>query len=107
MKEPTGKGSRLIIVDAGTKDGSVPGASLVFEAKKDDGDYHGEMNSTTYEKWFKEQLLPNIPPKSVIILDNASYHSAQVELLPRKHWRKDNIRKWLTSKDIAWEEDMS
>ena len=106
VKQPTGKGSRLIIVDAGTKDGFIPGASLVFQAKKDDGDYHGEMNAASYEKWFREQLLPNIPPNSVIVLDNASYHSAQVELLPRKHWRKDLIREWLTSKDIQWNTDM-
>ena len=78
----------------------------MFQAKKDDGDYHGEMNAASYEKWFREQLLPNIPPNSVIVLDNASYHSAQVELLPRKHWRKDLIREWLTSKDIQWNTDM-
>ena len=34
VKQPTGKGSRLIIVDAGTKDRFIPGASLIFQAKK-------------------------------------------------------------------------
>ena len=37
-------------------------------------DYHDEINSEHFIEWFTQQLLPNIPPTSVIILDNASYH---------------------------------
>jgi predicted O-methyltransferase YrrM len=33
------------------------------------------MDGEMYEKYFSEQLLPNLPPKSVIVVDNASYHS--------------------------------
>ena len=106
LKEPSGKGERLIVTHAGNRDGFIPGAELIFRAKKGDGDYHSEMNSDVYEKWFKTQLLPNIPPNSVIILDNASYHSAMVELLPRRGWRKDKIRAWLDNHKIPWTEDM-
>ena len=64
LKQPSGKGERLIITHAGTaRGGFIPNAELIFRAKKNDGDYHGEMNSEVYEDWFK--LLPNIPPHSV------------------------------------------
>ena len=107
LKQPSGKGERLIITHAGTADGGfIPNAELIFRAKRKDGDYHGEMNSELYEQWFKTKLIPNIPPHSIIVLDNAPYHSAKVELLPRKGWRKQDIQDWLTRKGIPWDEDM-
>ena len=39
---PKGKGGRLIILDAGTSDGFIPGASKIFSSKKY-SDYHEEM----------------------------------------------------------------
>ena len=41
---PKGKGSRLIVVDAGTEEGFVEGATLIFSSNKTD-DYHEEMDS--------------------------------------------------------------
>lgn len=106
LKNPSGKGQRLIVTDAGGQDGFVPNARLIFTAKKGDGDYHKEMNSTTYETWFRDQLIPNLQPNSVIVLDNASYHSAKKELLPRRGWRKKDIQDWLDEKNIPYSKDM-
>jgi hypothetical protein len=33
------------------------------------------MDSELFQKWFSEKLLPNIPDKSLMIMDNASYHN--------------------------------
>lgn len=79
VNKPSGKGPRLIIVNAITKDGWVPNAKLVFQASLTTGDYHGQMDYGNFSKWFKEQLLPNIPPKSMIFMDNAKYHNLHVE----------------------------
>jgi hypothetical protein len=79
VNKPSGKGVRLIIVNAVTKDGWVSNAKLVFQAKKSTGDYHGQMDYRNFLKWFKEQLLPNIPPRSLIFMDNAKYHNLSVE----------------------------
>ena len=35
------------------------------------------LNSERFIEWFTQQLLPNIPPISVIVLDNALYHNKQ------------------------------
>ncbi|KAH6939767.1 hypothetical protein HPB50_021571 [Hyalomma asiaticum] len=79
LRAPSGKGGRLIVLHAGSAEGFLDGAALVFRAKKGAGDYHAEMDAARFQKWFVEQLLPNIKPRSVIVMDNASYHSAQVE----------------------------
>ena len=106
VKPPTGKGARLIILHAGTKDGFINNGELIFQAKND-GDYHNQMNATVFEEWFRMQLLPNIPPNSVIVMDNASYHSRQVEKLPTSSWRKADIKDWLMQKGVAVRDDLS
>ena len=37
--------------------------------------YSGTMNSTLFEFWFTQQLLPSLEKGSVIVMDNASFHS--------------------------------
>lgn len=100
LQVPTGKGSRLIIVHAGTKHGFVPGAAHVFQAKND-GDYHQQMNAETFEDWFVTKLLPNIPPSSAIVLDNASYHSRKIHKPPTTSSNKSAIRQWLEEKGVT------
>lgn len=66
IQKPTGKGERLIILNAITANGWVKNAKLVFKSTKKTGDYHGQMNNELFSKWFKDQLLPNIPRNSLI-----------------------------------------
>ena len=39
--------------------------------------YSGTMNSTLFEHWFAQQLLPSLEKGTVIVMDNASFHSKQ------------------------------
>ncbi|KAH8031591.1 hypothetical protein HPB51_019212 [Rhipicephalus microplus] len=77
LAAPSGKGARLILVHAGSSaTGFIEGAADYFRAKKGgSADYHSEMDGRYFEEWFTDKLLPNIPPKSVIVMDNAPYHS--------------------------------
>lgn len=107
VNKPSGVGPRLIVVHAITKDGWVDGAQLVFEAKKRTGDYHGQMNWENFSKWFRSQLLPNIPSNSMIILDNAKYHNVFTEdSFPSRSNTKAQLRSWLTHNGYPWREDM-
>lgn len=106
IQKPTGKGERLIIMNAMTKDGWVPGANLTFRSTKKTGDYHGQMNYELFAKWFTEQLLPNIPKGSLIIMDNASYHNAlSVHSTPTATSKKAEIRSWLAKNKIPLRDD--
>lgn len=106
LRAPSGKGGRLIVLHAGSEKGFVNGGCLVFRAAKSaTADYHSEMDGPRFEKWFTEQLLPNIEPRSVVVMDNASYHSVQLEKLPSTSTRKAEIQSWLTEKNIAWSGD--
>ena len=90
-KRPSGKGGRLTVLHAGTENGWVGGAELVFRAKASSGDYHNETNIPHFMEWWKTQLLPNIPQKSIIVVDNASYHNGVVEKIPTKSSRYDSL----------------
>ena len=55
-RRPSGKGNRLIILHAGSENGWLLHADLVFEAKKTSGKYHDEMNSERYKYCFSFAL---------------------------------------------------
>jgi hypothetical protein len=55
VQKPTGKGERLIIINAISSKGWVNGAKLVFQANRYTYDYHGQMNATLFQKWFELQ----------------------------------------------------
>ena len=55
--------------------GWIPNTTPIFQSKKNTGDYHDEMTGEHFEEWFKDKLLQNIPPNSLIAMDNASYYS--------------------------------
>jgi hypothetical protein len=82
------KGRRWILVHAGSKDGweSVP---AIWEASKSDGDYHDNMNSENFEKYF-ERLCKDVKEKgkkAFFMMDNASYHKTY----DKKHLKKMKV----------------
>lgn len=106
VQKPTGKGERLVIINAITKSGWVPGAKLVFKSTRKTGDYHGQMNSDLFKKWFTEMLLPNIPENSLVIMDNAPYHNILSEHSPpTPQCSKKRIREWLEQNHICCSDD--
>ena len=106
VQKPTGKGERLIVINAITKSGWVPGSKLVFKSTRKTGDYHGQMNWKLFEKWFKEMLLPNIPKRSLVIMDNAPYHNILSEHSPPTgKSSKKNIKAWLEQNKIYCRDD--
>jgi hypothetical protein len=50
----------------------------MFKSGTKSGDYHHEMNFDNYERWLKTKLIPNLPPNSVLLVDNAAYHNVQL-----------------------------
>jgi hypothetical protein len=59
------------------------------------------MNSVIFNKWVEEQLVPALPPKS-LVMDNASYHRVIKEgtKAPTSTTRKGDMQKWLKDKKI-------
>lgn len=104
LRAPSGKGKRLIITHIGSSTGFVDGGLLCFVSGSS-GDYHEDMNGDVYEKWFKE-TLSRLDPNSVIVLDNASYHSRKKNKAPSTATKKEDIKIWLRSNNISFEDDM-
>jgi transposase len=96
-----GKGARLIILHALTRDGLLvtndqkTGRPIVVEQRaagtqltselvfqgKEEGDYHKNMNADTWTAWVTNRLLPTFraryPGKGMrLIIDNAKYHKS-------------------------------
>lgn len=60
-------------------------------------DYHNEMNGDTFRHWM-DNILPRLNPNSVIVIDNAPYHSVKIDKAPTQSTWKADIIKWLINK---------
>ncbi|XP_026821632.1 uncharacterized protein LOC113560022 [Rhopalosiphum maidis] len=100
-----GKGSNKVIVyHAGcARYGFIQGSKLVFRSNilGNTADYHSQLNAEMFKNWFIE-LLNNLEEPSVLVMGNASYHSLLVENHPKSNWRKSDIQKWLSEKNIEF-----
>lgn len=85
--------------------GFLPNTNLIYKANTTQGDYHGQMNSNIFEKWAQEKLIPNLPEKAVIVIDNAPYHSVQVNKIPNSNSRKSEVLDWLAARSIIHSPD--
>lgn len=105
---PVSRGKRIIIAHAGSVDGWVGDVLLSAKNIKSSSlDYHEDMTSSLFEEWFMNKLLPSLPPKSVIVMDNASYHSRQVIKIPNGSSTKFEISTFLEEHDLYFEADYS
>jgi hypothetical protein len=98
--------NRLIILNIGSKNGFLPGCFLMYRAGTTTGDYHGQMNSGNFEKWITVQVIPNMPPSSTVVMDNAPYHSRQEDKPPSKYEVKKEIIAWLQRRGIVCDDTM-
>ncbi|CAC5407423.1 unnamed protein product [Mytilus coruscus] len=91
-----------------SQQGLIPGCGLIFESKTNSSDYHDEMNKKHFTEWFRDTLLPKLPPLSVIIMNNAPYHS---HLDPDSRVRntssnKSEISAWLEKSIVQYDKKM-
>ena len=70
-----------------------------------ESDYHDPMNAECYEKYF-ENVCKLLKPRSVIIIDNASYHSTNHENYPISTWRKAKYQEWLQKNNVTYGTDV-
>jgi hypothetical protein len=59
------------------------------------------MNGEVFKQWFI-QLLNNLEEPSVIVIDNAPYHSTLKESYPKSNWRKADVQQWLMGKNVEF-----
>ncbi|XP_046684781.1 uncharacterized protein LOC124370533 [Homalodisca vitripennis] len=103
---PISKGEYGIIVHAGNENGFIDNALLVFKSGQKSGDYHDCMNFKNYKKYLQEKLIPNLPPKTVLVIDNASYHNKQLNPAPTSNSKKAEIIQWLVNHNIPFHDKM-
>ncbi|XP_043259683.1 uncharacterized protein LOC122401547 [Colletes gigas] len=104
MRNPSSTGKRLIVCHIGSKDGFLPGAMWAFESTKS-GDFQEEINAVSFENWFLK-VLAKLEKYAVIVMDDAPYHSRKVEKIPTTATKIENIKSWLISKNIQFDENL-
>jgi len=92
----------FVTQDAPARYGFIKDSKLVFRSNSGNTtDYHNQMNAEVYKEWFL-QLLNHLEEPSIIVMDNASYHSTLAENYPKSSSRKLDVQKWLTDKNFSY-----
>ena len=104
VERSAGKGRRWCFIHALMEEGLLKGTLLIFEAKKSKGDYHQQFDHKVFQKWFQEQLLPNLPKRCLIVMDRCPFHMVGKDSIIPKQMRKLELQKWLTQNGFDWEE---
>jgi hypothetical protein len=64
------------------------------------------MNSENYIRWLHEKLIPNLPPRSLIVSDNTSYHNVPESQAHTTVSENNLIEDWLTDRNIPFSADV-
>ena len=67
-------------------------------------DYHQDIDSKTFFKWFKKTLL-YLLDNSIVVMDNASVHNTRVEGTPKSISHKAVMQNWLMEQGVDFEPD--
>jgi len=100
--KPCGAGRRIIMIGIGSEDGFLaPTKCFIGQKNNKNQDYHTEMNGDHFKEWFAE-VLAEIPEKSVVVVDQASYHKMVTEETknPTTAWRKAAVIDWLIARNV-------
>ena len=84
-----------------TVDGSE-NDSEIAEGIPFEEDYNDSMDGESSKCYFEKSICQNILKHSVIVIDNAPYHSKNTENYPTSKWRKQQFVDWLTEKNITF-----
>ncbi|CAK9828032.1 hypothetical protein ANTRET_LOCUS5624 [Anthophora retusa] len=55
------------------------------------------MNAAKFEDWFSK-IMDKLEENSVVVMDNAPYHSRKTDEIPTSKWKKANIQQWLRAR---------
>ncbi|CAG4973937.1 unnamed protein product [Parnassius apollo] len=100
------KNRRFVVVHAGTDAGFIDNVCLIYKANLVTGDNNCNTSFENYVNWLNNKLLPNLPARSVIVLDTALYHNARTDKLPTTASKKSEMEQWLTAKGIQFDPNM-
>lgn len=105
LKRPISNGQGIVMVHSGSETGFVPNTLLMYKSGTKTGDFNG-MNFEIYEKWVRTQLIPNLSPDSVVVIDNAPYHNILMDPAPTSNDKKAKMQSWLEDRGIPYEKEM-
>ena len=104
VERMSGKGRRWCFIHAMQENALLAETFLAFEAKHSKGDYHAQFDWDIFQHWFTAQLLRNVPPRSLIILDRCPFHTVGRDAVVPSQMKKGELQQWLTERGLAWEE---
>ncbi|RCN46587.1 hypothetical protein ANCCAN_07447 [Ancylostoma caninum] len=100
------KGRRATVISALGRDGVVPNCTKIVVSGTGgiEEDHHGDMDHHMFERWLRDSIPHMIRfaegRRVTVIMDNAPYHTRQLEKIPTRSSTKARITNFLQSRGI-------
>lgn len=91
---------KLLIVCASSRSNFLNAEKVLFKICTTKGNNDTGVNSVYFRKWCTEMLIPNLPAKSVIIIDSASCQNSEENEIPTKTSTKGEMIDWLAKRNM-------
>ncbi|EFA11630.1 hypothetical protein TcasGA2_TC000008 [Tribolium castaneum] len=104
------EGKRFTILHTGCQFGFLEGCDLLLDAANNDREYHKTMNGEIFQRWVISQLIPalaKIQKNCVVVMDNAPYHSMQLNNMPSFSGNKTVMQEWLINHNIQFDQNFT
>ncbi|XP_069354549.1 uncharacterized protein [Maniola hyperantus] len=96
------KSQRVVAIHAGSEAGFIRNALLVTESHDD----YSNISDDVYFDWLQHKLIPNLLPRSVVVVDTASPHDKEYDPAPNSNAKRSDMTAWLDQKGIHYTTDM-
>jgi hypothetical protein len=99
------EGTRFTVLHAGCHLEIAEGCGFLLNSKNNDIDYHKTMDGELFQNWVVKQLIPawtTLKQKCVVVMDNAPYHSVQLDKPSTFSSRKGKMQEWLRNRSIEF-----
>jgi hypothetical protein len=100
LKNPSGKGNRLIVVHIGSEKGFMDSGSVGVESHSA-REYHEEITGEAFHEWF-QKILSNIDS---VLIGSASYHTVNTKKVTYSISEQKKHLNWLKQKKIPMEKE--
>ena len=64
------------------------------------------MNAENFTTWIFNQIIPGLPPQSIVVFDNALFHSKQLNKPPLQSALRHEIIDWLQRNRVEFDENL-
>lgn len=86
----------------GDEMGFIPNGGIICKTSTLESSFYKGLNSKIFYDWTRDKLIPNLPTRSIVVVNIVSYKYVFIENVPNSNTAKADMFKWLEEEGIKF-----